>query len=352
MRHGGDVYTQKVNEDFSVSLNPKPCPVIVHKTGERALKKADQYPDIEQTKVRKILAQLEGLSTEEIFCGNGASELIMAAIKSINPKECLLVSPGFYGYRHCLQNLECRITSYELKEDADFRLGEDFCDYITEEVDLVILANPNNPTGKLIGDDLILRIFKKCKACNAKLLMDECFLALSDKGKSMTEYIHEYSGLYIIKAYTKLFSIPGIRFGYIMSQADNIGKLIQYLPEWNVSVIAQNMAVTATNILMNSSFRKDSLDIIKTERQYLENELNLLGIKTYLSDANFILFRCEESFNGRDLYRALLDEKILIRSAGDFQGLTDGYYRIAVKNHAANEKLVNAVKRIYADRTC
>jgi histidinol-phosphate aminotransferase len=341
MLHGGEVYDKEIELDFSVSLNPCGCPDEVKDALSGAICDIDKYPDFDQRKFREAVAKAEKLSPENIIGGNGASELLAAVVNMIRPSKALLPVPSFYGYVHALSmTRECETVTYQLREDKGFELDETFVDEITCAIDLVILGNPNNPTGKCIKKDVLEAVLKKCKETGTALIVDECFLRLSEHGISVREYLDSYDKLYIVDAYTKLFSIPGVRVGFCLSQPENIKRLRQFLPEWNMSVFAQAAGIACAKILADDkkSFLDSTAELISAEREYLSSELEKFGIKVFDSDTNFLLVRIDNDHF--DLYHLLLNNHILIRDCSTFDGLTDGFYRIAVKDHESNKKLL------------
>ena len=187
----------------------------------------------------------------------------------------------------------------------------------------------------------------KCSKAGAALVADECFFRLSGKRDgddifvSARDYVIEYPNLFVVDAYTKLFSIPGVRVGFTITSAENAGKLRAFLPEWNLSVFAHRAGIKCAEIAKEGSFTKESLETIRREKAYLVHELERTGIRTYQSDTNFILIKSDV-----DLYNRLLEQKILIRDCSTFDGLDKGYYRIAIKDHEANERLITAIKTL------
>lgn len=344
MLHGGEVYDKEIELDFSVSLNPYGCPDEVKEALAGAICDIDKYPDMDQRKFREAVARAEKLSPENVIGGNGASDLLAAIVNMIRPSKALLPVPSFYGYVHALSMApQCEIATYQLREDKEFELDETFADAITDDMDLLILGNPNNPTGKCIKKEVLEAVLKKCQQTGTALIVDECFFRLSDHGTSAREYLGSYDKLYIVDAYTKLFSIPGVRVGFCLSQPENIERLRQFLPEWNMSVFAQAAGIACAKILADDkkSFLDMTTELIRAEREYLSSELEKFAIKVFDSDTNFILMRMSE---GHDLYHMLLNNHVLIRDCSTFDGLADGFYRIAVKDHESNKRLLQFMR--------
>lgn len=355
MIHGGEIYDKQIEYDFSVNLNPMPCPETVTKALKDAIYHVDKYPDIDQREFRSAVADSfnrremrddRSFAPEMVIGGNGASELLAAAIRMIAPKRVLLPVPSFYGYVHALKMLdECEIVSYELRTGNEFELGTEFADRITDDIDAVILANPNNPTGKCIKRNVLERIIAKCKDTDTALIVDECFYSLSDSVESVSarDYICDYSRLYVADAYTKLFSIPGVRAGYLLSQSQNITELRRFLPEWNMSAFALAAGVACADECTDE-FIDASREVIRKERGYLSEELAKLGIKVFSSDSNYLLI-----YSKYDLYELLLQKGILIRDCSNYEGLEKGFYRVAIKSHGENESLIKALRTIFME---
>ncbi len=333
MAHGGDIYDKKIEYDLSVNLNPNPCPAKILDALRSAVEEASRYPDILQRDFRKSVAAAENkllgadyLTEDNILGGNGASELIFAIIRMIEPKEVLIPIPGFYGYRHGLNAVSgVNIREHRLNEENGFDLTADFADEITENTDLIILANPNNPTGRAISPKVLDHILEKCRKTGTYVLIDECFLHLTEGAVSAAAHISEMPYLFIVNAYTKLFSIPGVRIGYAMSAPENTQKLRAFLPEWNMSAFALKAGCACADYILETDFVENSILRTTNCRHELTALLEKQEIKVYPSDTCYVLLRAED-----DLYNKFLDKKILIRDCSDFAGLSTGYYRIAV----------------------
>lgn len=369
-KHGGDIYNNNIKYDFSVNLNPCGCPEAVLDALHNSIGEVTHYPDISQRCMREGIADLHGVNADNIICGSGASEIFMAAMHMIRPAKALILSPSFYGYEHALNGIGgCEIIRYELKKDCGFVLDERILGELTDDLDVLILANPNNPTGRLIPEDLLNKIADVCDNKGIYLIVDECFLRLSGSGTSiadsgtrlsgsgvsmaayetwlsglgvsMAEYAVKHAKVIVADAFTKTLSIPGVRIGYAVSSADNIKRLAAHLPEWNISVFAEAAAVTGCNIIKDGAYLDNSLSLIGIERKYLTDELTHLGITVYPSGTLYLLI-----YTDRDIYEPLLNKGIMIRDCRNFKSLTAGYYRVAVKDHEANAYLIKCLKEV------
>lgn len=337
--HGGDIYRNKIEYDFSVNTNPLGIVPRLHDALVEAIELSGSYPDLEQELFRSKISSMEHVSINEVYGGNGASELFMAIVRTFMPKKALVVSPSFSGYEYALDSLKgVEIAEYVLKESENFNIGEDFLEYIDTSVQIVFLANPNNPTGRSIDEGMMLRILDRCQRVGAYLVVDECFINMAAGAYSVKGLINQYSKLLVVDAFTKLFAIPGIRVGFIISSANNIVMIKRQIPEWSMSTLAQYAGAKCADIVMKTDFLEKTKKTILEEKVYLCNGLTKLGIEHYESDTAYILIRAEEG-----LYSRLLSRKILIRDCSSFKALGKGYFRIAVKTREANAALLKAL---------
>ena len=161
--HGGDVYEKEIRLDFSVNINPFGIPESVIGAACEGIRCSQAYPDTRCRALTRALAQAHQAEEEHILCSSGAAELIYALCFAARPKKALLVSPGFAEYEQALRLAGCReVVFYETKREHDFALGEDYLSLITEDLDLLFLCNPNNPTGNALDRDFLERVLRRC----------------------------------------------------------------------------------------------------------------------------------------------------------------------------------------------
>lgn len=345
MAHGGDIYTHSVDTDLSVNINPYPLPASVRKAMyEALLQEADHYPDPQCMALRSAISKALGVSEEMILCGDGASELLMAAVHAIRPAKALLLAPGYVGYDHALKAVECSVEYYPLHPENGFAVQEDFLDYMKPGIDLVTFANPNNPTGRMIGPELLAKILEKAEALGIFVMVDESYLMLrdpeiADPWPDLQKTLEEHPHLLLLRAFTKSFALPGIRIGYLLMGASYVSRAIcTQLPEWNVSVIAQRAGTAAAAEL---ALVKEQAALLQKEKSRLQGELARMGLEVYESEANYFLVKSDY-----DLYQALLEQRILIRSCDDFEGLSGNYFRIGVRTRTENDKMLCVLQKI------
>lgn len=338
--HGGDIYTNKIKIDFSANINPLGLPDSIKEAIINNVNSLESYPDPYCNELRKAISIKEDVEFDHIICGNGAAELIYSLFNTFYGKKALIVGPTFLEYEKALKCNNINFDYYLLKEEDGFLLNDKFTNYLDKNYyDLIILNNPNNPTGLLVDDDLLIRILKKIKEINSFLFIDECFMDLVSVNHSLVKYIKDYPNLFILKAFTKSYAMPGIRLGYgICSNHDIINKMSDNTQVWNVSSIAQICGVAA---LKEVGFLNKSISYIEKEKEYLLSNLRKFGFVCYEGTANYIFFKAI-----KDLDTMLLKRGIMIRNCSNYISLTDCYYRIAVRTHEENMELIRNIKEL------
>ena len=336
-KHGGNDLSLDISLDFSANLSPLGMPEKVRQAALGAIVFSDRYPDPFCTELRKKLSEKNGVSVEKIVCGNGADDLIYRTVSALKPQSALIVSPSFSEYRKALEENGCKADEYLLSEENDFELTEDILSDIGG-YDIIFLCSPNNPTGRVIAPKLLERIAEKCVETDTFLFCDESFIGFTGREDELSALRFLNEKVIILRSFTKLFAMAGLRLGYVICgdrlTAEKIACIGQY---WSVSAPAQAAGIAA---LDEEEYVRCAVELVKTEREYLITELHKTGFKVYLSEADFILFRAEENIGEK-----LLKEGILIRSCVDYSGFDGSYFRIAVKTHEENVKLISALRR-------
>ena len=327
--------------DFSTNLNPLGPPPCVTEAVRESAAQISNYPDTAAAELVEALAKLEAVPQERLILGNGAAELIYALVQALRPQNALLAVPTFSEYARALAAADCGIHCACLTEETGFRLQASFIKEITEETDMVFLCQPNNPTGLLIEQELLGEILERCRACHALLVLDECFLDFVEGGASLSRVrdTEKNTELFILKAFTKRYAMPGLRLGYgICGNAELLNRMRAQLQPWNVSVPAQMAGVAA--LREAGDWAEHAAAIVREERAYLEKTLTAAGFRVFPSAANYLFFSGHVG-----LQEELLAENILIRDCANYEGLKKGYYRIAVRGHEQNEQFAEALRR-------
>ncbi|MCR5486868.1 MAG: aminotransferase class I/II-fold pyridoxal phosphate-dependent enzyme [Lachnospiraceae bacterium] len=344
MHHGGDVYGEvPVLLDLSVNLNPLGTPPEILAVLKDEAEKVSLYPDLQCRELRSRLSESEKIPANQIICGCGASELISLLIQCIHPGHVLLPVPAYTSYERAIRDIGQEPVYYRLKKNNGFALTSSFLPVLkafSHPQDMLILCNPNNPTGRLTDRSLLCEIASLCREKQVFLLLDECFLSLCENEEtSLKDQLEDNPYLFVLDSFTKKYAMPGLRLGMMYSSNTMILERMQSMKtEWSVSTLSQRAGIAALSL--SGQYLSEAKGLIKKEKEFLTKNLVNLGFTVFPSDTCFILFYNESR---PDLSSRLAEKGILIRDCRDYSGLSPGFYRIAVRSHEASLLLLQAL---------
>ena len=186
------------------------------------------------------------------------------------------------------------------------------------------------------------QIIEKCEKQKIFLVLDESFLEFTEQGRrwSKCAWAAEHPGILVLRSFTKIQGIPGLRLGYGVSGDSRLAEAMEGKRQpWSVSTVAQ--AAGIASLEYGEEWAYKARNLIREEKPRLEAALEKAGMKVYPGDADFLFFRGRE-----DLQERLLEKGILIRDCSDYPGLSKGYFRIAVKKPEENERLIQVLEEI------
>lgn len=337
--HGGDIYSlDRRVLDFSVNFNPRGVPPCAVEAARSVIGYDAQYPDPFCRELRAAIAGYTGVGEDMLLCGCGVSDLIDRLVRALRPRTALLPVPTFSEYEKSLISIGCKVNFHYLDEKKDFYLDRDILPKITGETGLLFLCDPNNPNGALIDYDLLRDILARCRQTGTLLVVDQSFLELADADVSRLVDQLKGGNMVLFRALTKSFGLAGLRVGYCLS-ADQalLARMARLGQPWPVSAPAQ--AAGAAALTNAPDWPRISIALIERERGIIARTLEHFGAKVYPSDVNYLLFRWKDN----TLKEKMLSQGILIRQCGDYRGLDDRHFRVAVRGAEANERLLHAL---------
>lgn len=331
--------------DFSSNINP----FIVYsmdKIVAAGVGSLQKYPDIKYRRLRKNIADYLGVDDSYIIPGNGATEIIYLLMRNLSGR-LAIINPTFSEYRKGAEIAGLSVVDFVMDWKKDFKLDLDEIYRRKDEFDSIFICNPNNPDGSVREIKKLLEFAEK----EGKLLIvDETFIEFADseKDRSLVNMVEKSKNLFIIRAVTKFFGIPGIRLGYgISSNRELLQKMYDEKEPWTINSFADS---ASDFIFKEEEYIRKSKEYFSKERVCMINEINKIdGIKAFNSDANFILVRFENR-NVLDVKENLLKRAgLLIRDASNFIGLDSSFARVAIKNHEQNTVLVDAIRSVLGE---
>jgi threonine-phosphate decarboxylase len=353
--HGGNVFAVARSLgvspaellDFSANINPLGPPAGVHEALSDVFASLVHYPDSECSLLRESLAIFHGVKPSNICASNGSTELIYLLPRLVRGKRALVIVPSFSEYASALQRDDCRVEFHILQSDKGFDLDlEEIKERIHNGFDLCILGNPGNPTGKLYTLAEVKSLFRLCRDARCLLVIDEAFMDFCEE-ESAKYMAAENEGILVLRSMTKFYALPGLRLGYAVASESMI-KLISALREpWSVNTPAQAAGLAS---LAAKGYADTTREIIAFEREYLFTGFSAIpGFRPFPSAANFLLTEILEGAAAGDLAGRLLADRILIRECGNFVGLSDRFFRVAVRGRDENERLLAALAKAMGD---
>lgn len=341
-------FKEKELMDFSSNINPFGSSLKAKNAVINNIDMVSIYPDPEYKSLKNSISSYCITKSDNILLGSGATELISNFIKIINPKKALLISPAYSEYERELNKINCTISNYYTKEENDFKIHINNLVHTlkSNNYDLLIICNPNNPTGFAFTKDEIKFMLENFSGF---IMVDETYIEFTNTNIfSSTTLVNEFSNLFVIRGTSKFFSTPGIRLGYALTSNKNIYNNITNSQDlWNINIFASIMGEI---MFKDKDYIDTTIKQIKEERAYLSLRLSTINeIKAYESKGNFILCKIiSKNITAKELYKKLLRDKIVIRDCQSFNGLNEYFFRVCILKHEENKLLISKLKEIFS----
>jgi threonine-phosphate decarboxylase len=328
--------------DFSANINPDGPPAGVLaalRAGIEDLSTLTTYPDLHQRELRQCIAHYADIDVQNVVAGNGFVPLLEAALRALSIRRCLLPVPAFVEYRSALMRARIEIAPYLLRSESDFNYDIDAM--FSGEMDAILLANPQNPSGVLCKREEILRLVEKAAERNVLFLLDEAFIDYLP-GHSVVSFVDRFANLIVFRSVTKFHGIPGLRVAYAAACPRIAGLIDENMPPWPVTTLAASAVCAA---LADSPYASRTRALNEKRRARLQREIEALGIYVYPSAANFLLLRLPGTIDAIAFWRRMIaDHHIVMRSCANYESLPDGHVRAAVRSEEDNAHLVEALR--------
>ena len=352
-QHGGNIYGADGQPlpwlDFSANINPLGLSPQVRQAMIHSLDEVTAYPDPQGRRLRQVIGAFYHLPLENLLLGNGAAELFYCFFYAVHPKRVHLLAPCFSEYERAARAAGAQIIVKELSEDKNFQIDLAQATADLRPKDVLVLCNPNNPTGTLLSRANLLTCIQEAQKQGAWVLADESFLDFCPDANERTvkDLATRYENLCVIQSMTKFYAIPGLRLGFAVLPVPLRAHMESMKDVWSVNVLAQNAGVAA---LADDKYQQATRDFMATEKTFVSQKLQQFeGIKVYPPAVNFVLFRLPVAV--RNHTQAIVQQfrahGILVRDCANYQGLGAGYLRMAVRTRAENLRFFTAMKEIF-----
>jgi len=348
--HGGNIYDYKnILYDFSANINPAGIPQSFKKALTDNMGVFARYPDIEYRELKRNIKDYLVLDDNaHILVGNGAVDLIYSIVDGLGYNKLFTMGPTFSEYKKAAQRSHIQYEEISCYNHDFSQIDiELFLDKV-EKKSIVILCNPNNPTGFLMDISTLVYIAAELNKKNCILIIDEAFIEFTDDypHSSFLSRLCDFENTVLIRAATKFFGMPGIRLGYAVTYSRSICEKIKKIQQpWSINSAA---VIAGSCIFKDTDYISKSHDWIKEERSFLYNGLSKLkGVEVYPSKANFHLLKItKKNMDAYKLRNELVNHGILIRTPDGFSYLTPEHFRLAVLDRYANTFLLSAMDEV------
>ncbi|EPZ43216.1 pyridoxal phosphate-dependent aminotransferase [Alicyclobacillus acidoterrestris] len=352
MAHGGRVYEYAAASgvdvanivDFSANINPLGPPASVLKAIETAMPRIVHYPDARHQAVKEILAQAHQVDVSALFCGNGATEVIELVFREVRPRRTFVLDPAFSEYADIAKRMGSQIERVPLKRtQITWDLPLDVLDTQLEDGDLVVINTPHNPTSTVWPwDTFRTRALNWCER-GVTVVIDESFIDFLPQSSSLSAIADAcmHPGLFVIRSATKIYAIPGLRFGFGIGHRDFVRGIEGNRDGWSVNALAQAAACAA---YCDEQFLQETHTWLASEHDYLRQTWGAdERLVWHAPNVNFFIASFAMPHVREHVQDALRKRGILSRACDDFHGLDSTYVRFAIRSHQDNQLLWTSV---------
>ncbi len=335
--------------DFSSNVNPLGPPASALEAARKALENVSRYPEPQGDSLRKALARHLGRDEGQLMLGNGATELIHLLCQRLRPSRALVVAPAFGEYQRAATAAGAELEFFFLRPEDGFRFQPRELAEAAYGMNLIFFCNPASPTGALYTQEEIEPLLQACRRWGGILAVDESFMGFASEGEiERASLIAETEGgnLVIISTLTKLYALAGLRGpGFLVADDKMISLVEGWALPWRVNVVAQAAAMAA---LEDRDYLERTRQRIAEWREKLRVGLEELGcLELFPSSANYLLAKVKEGkMDAGELVDALGYRSILVRYAGNFQGLDSSFFRVAVRLPQENDILLKNLREV------
>lgn len=346
IKHGADIkeiqrkYGISEILDFSSNVNIFSSKIINETLSGIRAEDLNYYMDIDYIDLRNRVGEKYGFSYENIIVGNGSTEIMFLLMKLEKFKNIAIFNPTFGEYERAARL--CNKSIFNLHLDMDFNLNISEFKKLNEKVsvDLLVICNPNNPTGNLNRID---EFVEYCSLNNITMMVDETFIDFSQNAKSFSalKYVNRSKNVVVIRAATKFYSLTNVRLGYAFGPKDIINQMWNIKEPWTVNIFAQRLS----EVLFDNEFEQISKDFYSKEADRFKDILSKIpNLTVYTTETNYFLIKITNGIKSHKLKERLINEfGILIRDCSNFKGLDDSFIRINIKDEEKNNFLAQSL---------
>ena len=351
--HGGNIHRASQEAvgngdqilDFSANINPLGPPEWLRPVLSRELDQVFHYPDPDNLRLVSAIAKHLEVDRDCVVAGNGTTELLYSMMRALPCARVVIPVPSYVDYVRAAEIAGKEVLLFNLKEENEFSLEVDELEKILTPGDLVIIAVPNNPTGKIPERESIVALVKACP--ETLFMFDEAFL---DFIRGYPSFSCCADNVITLNSMTKFYAIPGLRLGFATLPATLAAYLRSQMPPWTVNTLAQ---VAGEYAVEDVEYQQQSINECEKLRQALTAELSLIPeLKVFSSTVNYLLIKLLRDVTAK-VQQHCKKAGILIRACDNYNGMNDSekFFRVAVRSKEENEVLTTTLRSFFNMKT-
>jgi len=329
------------NARLMLNENPIPPSDKVIEAVANSLQEGNWYPD-SFLRLRTKIGKMYGLGPDNVALCNGSSDTIDAMMRIfLQPRdEFVLSNPTFELFLTRAELCNAKVVQIPVRED-DLQYDVDgMLAAINERTKLMLIINPNNPTGVFIENEDLIRF---CET-GVPLCVDEAYLDYNPDRPSKADLIEKYPHVFLSVTFSKAYGFAGIRFGFVLGSEEMIAAFNRMFLPWNVSRMS---AAAAEAVIDNPDEVKAKVEHNNKWMDIFSEELTKLGLKPFPAHGNYMLI--DGTMTGKtteEILAAALEENIYLKKIGEIHGKT-GYFRVTPGQDEENERFLTFIRRYF-----
>ncbi|RLC29485.1 MAG: pyridoxal phosphate-dependent class II aminotransferase [Deltaproteobacteria bacterium] len=347
--HGGNIYAAARNIgcapheiiDMSSNVNPiGPPPGLINYLKEN-INGITVLPEVDSRQIRDAFAGQYDIDPQLVLAGNGSTQFIYTIPKALETRKALILGPTYSDYADACLMHGIKHEYAIAEESRSFMPDINLINQILSSYDTVFICNPNNPTGAMIPP---LEIEALCRSHpNIYFVVDESYLPFVSSADKAGMIQSSLPNLIVLISMSKIFRIPGLRTGFLVSSQKIIERFRRYTLPWSVNSLAQAATLYLIDKKnMADNFIEKTAGFIETEKTKLAQTLkNSSVIKLFPSVTLFMLAKLKKNYSADQINNHLAQSKILIRNCANFKGLSNSFIRISLKTLPINAILAD-----------
>lgn len=334
--------------NYSGNVNPLGLSKNIQATLADHIDLIAKYPDRDYQSLRKSLADYIQVTADDIIVGNGSTELISLFIKALKPTSALIIGPTYSEYEREIFINDGKSRYFPLTEEDNFDVNLDHLkEHLTDEVDLLVICNPNNPTSSAIGRKTLRAILDHCLEWDIDVMIDETYVEFAEDVADITavSLAKFYPNLFIIRGVSKFYAAPGLRLGYgISGNPSLIHRINSMKNPWTINSLA---AYAGELMVQDKDYIEATRHLIHSERQRMTDIMSTWSeVKVFPANGNFILIKLlEDHHYSYDIFETLIRQSLMVRDASSFPFLSNKFIRFCILMPEDNDRLIKALRK-------